>query len=122
MRKLEGVVLSLGSQVTDEPEDGGKSSSERAADGTPNTDQEKEKDQVPEREEIAKVKKELRDMIRKRREQAEKNGETTGLEHKFGRLVVEEGRSRYINASFWASLSDEVGKPPYQSACHRLEY
>jgi len=110
LRKLEGVVLSLGSQVTDEHEDGGKSSPERTTDGTPNTDQEREKDQFPEREEIAKVKKELRDMIRKRRDQAEKNGETAGLEHKFGRLVVEEGRSRYINASFWASLSDEVRK------------
>lgn len=31
-----------------------------------------------------------------------------GLETRFGRLVVDEGRSRYINSSFWASLSTEV--------------
>ncbi|KAF4552830.1 Fungal specific transcription factor domain-containing protein 15 [Elsinoe fawcettii] len=30
------------------------------------------------------------------------------LEHRFGRLVVSEGRSRYVNTSFWASLSNEV--------------
>ena len=37
-----------------------------------------------------------------------KNGATTGLEPDFGRLVIEEGRSRYVSNSFWASLSDEV--------------
>ena len=31
-----------------------------------------------------------------------------GLETRFGRLVVDEGRSRYINNSFWASLNNEV--------------
>jgi hypothetical protein len=31
-----------------------------------------------------------------------------GLESRFGRLLVEKGRSRYINNSFWASLSNEV--------------
>lgn len=31
-----------------------------------------------------------------------------GLEHRFGRLVVNEGKSRYVNSSFWANLSTEV--------------
>ncbi|KAF2103639.1 hypothetical protein NA57DRAFT_50511 [Rhizodiscina lignyota] len=31
-----------------------------------------------------------------------------GLEVEFGRLVVDAGRSRYVNPSFWASLDDEV--------------
>jgi len=110
LRKLEGVVLSLGSQVSDDTEDGSKSSPKKATEGTTNTVQETSNDQVPDQDEIARVKKELREMIRKKREQAEKNGETTGLENRFGRLVVEEGRSRYINASFWANLSDEVGE------------
>ena len=30
------------------------------------------------------------------------------LENRFGRLVINEGRSRYVNSSFWASLSNEV--------------
>jgi len=33
---------------------------------------------------------------------------TKTLEKDFGRLVIEEGRSRYVSNSFWASLSDEV--------------
>ncbi|GAB7363169.1 hypothetical protein MBLNU230_g3453t1 [Neophaeotheca triangularis] len=30
------------------------------------------------------------------------------FENRFGRLVVNEGRSRYVNTTFWASLSNEV--------------
>ncbi|KAE8134088.1 fungal-specific transcription factor domain-containing protein [Aspergillus pseudotamarii] len=30
------------------------------------------------------------------------------LEHEFGRLVIEEGRSRYVNNRLWASLGDEI--------------
>ncbi|KAI9043284.1 putative C6 transcription factor [Aspergillus affinis] len=30
------------------------------------------------------------------------------LEHEFGRLVIEEGRSRYVSNRLWASLGDEV--------------
>lgn len=41
-----------------------------------------------------------------------------GLETRFGRLVVEKGRSRYINSSFWASLNNEVRGP--QSAAYSL--
>lgn len=33
---------------------------------------------------------------------------TKSLAEDFGRLVVEEGKSRYVSNSFWASLSDEV--------------
>lgn len=33
---------------------------------------------------------------------------TKTLEKDFGRLVIEEGKSRYVSNSFWASLSDEV--------------
>jgi len=36
-----------------------------------------------------------------------------GLENRFGRLVVEKGRSRYINNSFWASLNTEVRQNPW---------
>lgn len=30
-------------------------------------------------------------------------------EHEFGRLVIDEGKSRYVSNRFWASLGDEVG-------------
>jgi hypothetical protein len=32
----------------------------------------------------------------------------TSLEHEFGRLVIEDNRSRYVSNRFWASLGDEV--------------
>ena len=37
-----------------------------------------------------------------------KDSMRNGLENRFGRLVVHEGKSRYVNNSFWASLSNEV--------------
>jgi hypothetical protein len=49
-----------------------------------------------------------------------------GLESRFGRLVIEKGRSRYINNSFWASLNNEVcgvlspQAMPHHSPCSPL--
>ena len=36
---------------------------------------------------------------------------TAKLVKDFGRLVVEEGRSRYVSNKFWTSLSEEVWIP-----------
>ena len=33
------------------------------------------------------------------------------LQGELGRLVIEEGRSRYVSSRLWASLGDEVGAP-----------
>ncbi|RAH49093.1 putative C6 transcription factor [Aspergillus brunneoviolaceus CBS 621.78] len=33
---------------------------------------------------------------------------TRNMEHEFGRLVIDEGRSRYVSNRFWASLGDEI--------------
>jgi len=30
------------------------------------------------------------------------------VDKEFGRLVIDEGRSRYVSNQFWVSLSDEV--------------
>lgn len=35
------------------------------------------------------------------------------IEHEFGRLVIDEGRSRYVSNRFWASLGDEVIIPVF---------
>ena len=35
---------------------------------------------------------------------------TSGMVEEFGRLVVEEGRSRYVSNKFWTSLSEEVAE------------
>lgn len=62
-------------------------------------------------ERIQKACRELRELRKEKAAQDAVKGpkKDTGLEKRFGRLVVDEGRSRYINPSFWASLSDEVG-------------
>jgi len=71
---------------------------------------------------IARACRELRELKKQKREQdgEKKPPATTGLENRFGRLVVDEGRSRYINPSFWASLSSEVGKFQSNSSTTRL--
>lgn len=61
-----------------------------------------------------KIQKACRELKELRKEKAAQDAskapkKDSGLEKRFGRLVVDEGRSRYINPSFWASLSDEVG-------------
>lgn len=71
----------------------------------------KDEQSGPEREEtheerIQKAKRELKELRKEKAAQEPKKDDT--LEKRFGRLVVDEGRSRYINPSFWASLSDEV--------------
>ncbi|KAE9975191.1 hypothetical protein EG328_003415 [Venturia inaequalis] len=61
-------------------------------------------------ERIQKACQELRELGREKAAQDATKGPKKDHteERSFGRLVVDEGRSRYINPSFWASLSDEV--------------
>jgi hypothetical protein len=101
LRKLEGVVQMLGTTVTDEE---GKSPPKEG------TEVEKTEEQLSQDDKIAKACKELRELKKQKWEQDKdkKPPPQAGLEKRFGRLVVDEGRSRYINPSFWASLSDEV--------------
>jgi hypothetical protein len=102
LRKLEGVVQMLGTQVQDEES---KSPKKEGAETTEETEE-----QLTADEKIAKACKELKELRKQKWEQdkEKKPPPQTGLEKRFGRLVVDEGRSRYINPSFWASLSDEV--------------
>ncbi|KAF2840997.1 hypothetical protein M501DRAFT_1010158 [Patellaria atrata CBS 101060] len=99
LRKLEGVVKSLGLQVEEEQalaEEANRKLETTAS--RPNPEQcslalEKAKD-IERREEF--------------RRKTKEDTHVNGLETRFGRLVVDEGRSRYINNSYWASLSNEV--------------
>ena len=64
-----------------------------------------------EEEQLRRKIEEVKELKRKKWEKWDKVGEDNsvkGVESKFGRLVVDEGRSRYINPSFWSSLSNEV--------------
>ncbi|KAF2434745.1 hypothetical protein EJ08DRAFT_668209 [Tothia fuscella] len=101
LKKLEGVVQMLGSQVQPENEKAETQEALEAGKEAPETHEQK----------IARACKELKELKKQKREQEggrKPSTTSTGLENRFGRLVVDEGRSRYINPSFWASLSGEV--------------
>ncbi|KAF1846074.1 uncharacterized protein K460DRAFT_417228 [Cucurbitaria berberidis CBS 394.84] len=84
LRRLEGVVSSLNAQVEEH---------EQEAAG-----REQEKQSSTSEKECPM----------QSQSQVAVDNSVEGLENRFGRLVVEKGRSRYINNSFWASLNNEV--------------
>jgi hypothetical protein len=85
LKRLEGVVQSLNAQV-EEHEQEAAEREKREGSG----------DQVCPKEQ------------RESRRVVAADNSVQGLETRFGRLVVDQGRSRYINNSFWASLNNEV--------------
>ena len=110
LRRLEGVVQSLGAQVqSDEGENTSKDEQGNTTGNETGVEDGVKKEDTHE-EKIMKAIKELRDLKRQKweRDGKPKPPVDTGLENRFGRLVVGEGKSRYINPSFWASLSHEV--------------
>lgn len=100
LRKLEGVVQMLGTAV---PLEEGES--------PPKEEQDEPQREETQEERIQRACRELKELKKEKAAQDAAKGpqKDQALEKRFGRLVVDEGRSRYINPSFWASLSDEVG-------------
>ncbi|KAK0665003.1 Bikaverin cluster transcription factor bik5 [Lasiodiplodia hormozganensis] len=102
LRKLEGMVKTLGGAAV---EDGNAQPAEEEKAPAPPPPPKREpqvfvgvkKSHDPDSEECAKY-----------RYLPPEDKTIAGLETRFGRLVVDEGRSRYINSSFWASLNNEV--------------
>jgi hypothetical protein len=97
LRRLEGVVSSLNAQVEEHEQEA--------------ADREKERQSSTTEEPCAYANKGASVAV---------DNSVEGLENRFGRLVVEKGRSRYINNSFWASLNNEVlvaDAVPLRSAC-----
>ncbi|KAI4709749.1 hypothetical protein J4E89_005766 [Alternaria sp. Ai002NY15] len=94
LRRLEGVVTSLNAQVEGHEQEAADREKERhnstSEEGCPNGNSGVK---WPAKQHGAKV---------------ATDNSVEGLESRFGRLVVENGRSRYINNSFWASLNNEV--------------
>lgn len=83
LRRLEGVVQTLNAQVEEHEQEA--ADRDRIKQG--------DKNECPFKVEGASV---------------AVDNSVEGLESRFGRLVVDQGRSRYINNSFWASLNNEV--------------
>ena len=110
LKRLEGVVRSLGSQSGFQQDGQSPEKSSDAASPVEVKDEEKKDSELTHDEKIKKACMEIRELKKARWEKEGKgeNTSSTGLESRFGRLVVDEGRSRYINPSFWANLSTEV--------------
>jgi hypothetical protein len=89
LRKLEGVVQSLNAQVEEHEQEAVERERQGSQEGCPYGGGSGQGG----RESPSGVK---------------VDNSVEGLESRFGRLVVDQGRSRYINNSFWASLNNEV--------------
>ncbi|KAL5381293.1 hypothetical protein DPSP01_007285 [Paraphaeosphaeria sporulosa] len=96
LRRLEGVVQSLNAQVEEhEQQDAEREKNGGAVSGCPLGDAGVEQGGCPSGRDLVGA-------------SVVADNSVEGLETRFGRLVVDEGRSRYINNSFWASLNNEV--------------
>ena len=103
LRRLEGVVQSLGKGANGEDlvQEGDDNGIRRESTGD---------EQVQGTAPTAK-KQESNDKDRKRSNCPKKHREhkeRTVLDKDFGRLVIEQGRSRYVSNGFWTSLTEEV--------------
>ncbi|KAF1831379.1 hypothetical protein BDW02DRAFT_505413 [Decorospora gaudefroyi] len=94
LRRLEGVVTTLNAQVEGHEQEA--------------ADREKERQTSTSTSEEACPYAQQRQGHAGQGAKVVSDNSVEGLENRFGRLVVEKGRSRYINNSFWASLNNEV--------------
>ena len=93
LRKLEGVVQSLGANVN--------------ADGDLRDSPTKEKsNDLP--AEVPQKEKSQEQEDRDRKLEADREIHGSSIDRAFGRLIIDEGKSRFVSNLFWANLSDEV--------------
>ncbi|KAJ4299787.1 hypothetical protein N0V90_005033 [Kalmusia sp. IMI 367209] len=89
LRRLEGVVQSLNAQVEEHEQEAAEREQKRSGSSGDESQGACPYDQKDSASVVV-------------------DNSVEGLETRFGRLVVDQGRSRYINNSFWASLNNEV--------------
>jgi hypothetical protein len=100
LKKLEGVIQSLGAQVE---EDKGTI---RGPSVMPSIQGELEAHRE--------------DGIPRNGDTGPRRRNSSIIDKQLGRLVINEGRSRYVSNSFWASMGDEVLQSPTQNICSRV--
>lgn len=109
LRRLEGVVKGMGVDVpAKEGESANKENGDQERARTGSTGQVYEASQNGGNSVAPTVTKDQADQDFQNKTQWVEEQQKGRFENKFGRLVVNEGKSRYINNSFWASLSNEV--------------
>ncbi|RMZ15835.1 hypothetical protein D0860_01367 [Hortaea werneckii] len=117
LRRLEGVVKGMGVDMPPGSEE--KQSGVLSDDKTPDDEDSRVTSRIytakPKERELENAGDDTQ-MVSEHSEETEHQKKTrwleeqqqTRFENRFGRLVINEGRSRYINNSFWANLSNEV--------------
>ena len=112
LRRLEGVVKGMGVEVPANEKNGSKDgdsqtgSEVRVGAGTADVDDQKE--MADDKETAKSWAERFYDVDHDDRTKWVEEEQKGRFENRFGRLVVNEGKSRYINNSFWANLSNEV--------------
>lgn len=112
LRRLEGVVKGMGVEVPTSGKSGNKDgdsqtgSEARAGSGSGDTDD--HRDVVDSNKSTKSWAERFYDVDHQEKTKWVEDNRIGRFETKFGRLVVNEGKSRYINNSFWANLSNEV--------------
>lgn len=104
LRRLEGVVQSLGKGIDEEVEP----ASEPVE--VPKVEYEPLQPNGPDNFSIKDVKPNMNCGIMGQHEPKRANTETSSLTKEFGRLKVENGKSRYVSNKFWNSLSEDVAE------------
>jgi hypothetical protein len=103
LRRLESLVQSLGAQV--QPEDESSPPPESPDKESSPAIKEEETHEMK----FVRVKKEWHELIKEHREREEKDQpDVNNLSTRFGKLIVHEGRSRYITPGLWSSLKSEL--------------
>ena len=110
LRRLEGVVKGMGVEVPADGKDGSKEggqAGEQASNGDA-MDAEKDTNGANEGEKRKSWAERFYDVDHQDKTRWVEDQQQGRFENRFGRLIVNEGKSRYINNSFWANLSNEV--------------
>nr|POF17513.1 bikaverin cluster transcription factor bik5 [Quercus suber] len=110
LRRLEGVVKGLGVDVPEKEIGDSAETREGAGESVRSGDEPLREDTIHQQDASRKERRQRRSSDETHKERTKwVDGEQKGrFENRFGRLVINEGKSRYINNTFWASLSNEV--------------
>lgn len=109
LRRLEGVVKGMGVEVPGEEKEYSKDPDSRASmEPRPQTDAAVSQMEVNGGSISRPASGFFDDIDHKDKTKWVEERQDRNFENRFGRLVVNEGKSRYINNSFWANLSNEV--------------
>jgi len=105
LKRLEGVVKGLGLDATQEDIESALAGTTRR---TSETDKGPGQIQSPGSDPIERPSTNSDELSTRAKAQWIEDDRAGRFENRFGRLVINEGKSRYVNSSFWANLSNEV--------------